>query len=297
MKLAFFDDFKLGVLKGQGIVDVTAAAGDRRRGRPQSLLNTVMENWSEYQPRFENLVNVSEGKPLDMVKFRTPVPTPGKMVCLAGNYMESGTLVKAYDQDAFLKSPESVLADGGTVILPDGPADVFHHEAELAFVCSKNAKDVKAADAEDYIFGYMNFSDVSARGISPEGRNSFFWGKSWDTFGPMGPYLVTADEVPEPNSLDVKLWNNGDLRHDFNTSDMARSVPEVLEWVTSIVTLSVGDIVATGTNHRGLGPLQDGEQVEMEITGLGRLHYSVRDEMKRTWVRETVSQQQEHDGS
>ncbi len=297
MKLAFFNDFKLGVIKGQGIVDVTAAAGDRRRARPQSLLNSVMENWDEYRPRFTNLVNVSEGKPLDTVGFCAPVPTPGKMVCLAGNYMESGTLVKAHDQDAFLKSPDSVLADGGTVILPDAPADVFHHEAELAFVCSRKAKDIKAADAAGHIFGYMNFSDVSARGITPEGRNSFFWGKSWDTFGPMGPYLVTADEVPEPNNLDVKLWNNGDLRHDFNTGDMARSVPEVLEWVTSIVTLNVGDIIATGTNHRGLGPLQDGEQVEMEITGLGRLHYSVRDDMKRTWVRETVSQQQKRTGS
>jgi 2-keto-4-pentenoate hydratase/2-oxohepta-3-ene-1,7-dioic acid hydratase in catechol pathway len=260
------------------------------------VLESLIENWDTFRPRLEAAIQ-GGGVPLDSVQLQPPVPTPGKMVCLAGNYMESGTLVEANDQDAFLKSPDSVLGDGGTVILPDAPATVFHHEAEIAFVVSKRAKAVKAAAAADHIFGYMNFSDVSARGISPNGRNSFFWGKSWDTFGPMGPFLVTADEVPEPNNLDVKLWNNGDLRHDFNTSDMARSIPEVLEWVTAIITLNPGDVVATGTNHRGLGPLQDGEKVEMEITGLGRLHYSIRDDQKRTWRRETVAQAEEREAA
>jgi 2-keto-4-pentenoate hydratase/2-oxohepta-3-ene-1,7-dioic acid hydratase in catechol pathway len=133
--------------------------------------------------------------------------------------------------------------------------------------------------------------DVSARGINPNGRNSFWWQKSWDTFGPMGPWIANREQVPDPQKLHVKLWNNGDLRQDFPTSDMARGVAQVIELVSNEVTLEPGDVIATGTNHLGLGPLQDGERVEMEITGLGRLRVSVRDEKKRTWRRETIAQQ------
>lgn len=219
------------------------------------------------------------------------MPRPGKIVCMAGNYMESGTIPAPYDVDAFLKSPESVIGDGDVVVLPDAPASVFQHEAELGVVIGKRASKVKAAAALDHVFGYVNFMDVSARGINPNGRNSFWWQKSWDTFGPVGPWIATKDEAPDPQKLHIRLWNNGDLRQDFPTSDMARSVAQVMELVSNEVTLMPGDVIATGTNHLGLGPLQDGEMVEMEITGLGRLRVRVRDDKKRTWRRETIAQQ------
>jgi len=211
---------------------------------------------------------------------------------MAGNYMESGTIPKAYDVDAFLKAPSSIIGKGDTVVLPNIPADVFHHESELGVVIGKTASKVSAANALDHVFGYLNFMDVSARGISPNGNNSFWWQKSWDTFGPIGPWILTSDDVPNPQNLDIRLWNNGDLRHNFNTSDMARSVGEVIEWVSAEVTLNPGDIIATGTNHLGLGPLQDGEKVELEITGLGRLSVKIQDDQKRTWRRETVAEQE-----
>jgi 2-keto-4-pentenoate hydratase/2-oxohepta-3-ene-1,7-dioic acid hydratase in catechol pathway len=220
------------------------------------------------------------------------VPQLGKLVCMAGNYMESGTIPKAYDVDAFLKAPSSIIGKGDTVVLPNIPADVFHHESELGVVIGKTASKVSAANALDHVFGYLNFMDVSARGISPNGNNSFWWQKSWDTFGPIGPWILTSDDVPNPQNLDIRLWNNGDLRHNFNTSDMARSVGEVIEWVSAEVTLNPGDIIATGTNHLGLGPLQDGEKVELEITGLGRLSVKIQDDQKRTWRRETVAEQE-----
>jgi len=226
------------------------------------------------------------------VRFRPPVPQLGKLVCMAGNYMESGTIPKAYDVDAFLKAPSSIIGKGDTVVLPNIPADVFHHESELGVVIGKTASKVSAANALDHVFGYLNFMDVSARGISPNGNNSFWWQKSWDTFGPIGPWILTSDDVPNPQNLDIRLWNNGDLRHNFNTSDMARSVGEVIEWVSAEVTLNPGDIIATGTNHLGLGPLQDGEKVELEITGLGRLSVKIQDDQKRTWRRETVAEQE-----
>ena len=128
----------------------------------------------------------------------------------------------------------------------------------------------------------MNFIDVSARGVP-----AFYQMKSRETFAPMGPWLVTADEIADPQSLPVKLWVNGRLVQDFNTDDMAHKIPQVIEWVTSVHSLGPGDVIATGTNHAGLSAIQDGDSVEIEVAGMGRLHLSVRDDLKRTWGRET----------
>ena len=117
--------------------------------------------------------------------------------------------------------------------------------------------------------------------------------KSRDTFAPIGPYLVTKDEIPDPHKLQIRLWNNGALMQNFNTSDMAHKIPRCIEWLTSIHTLEPGDIIATGTNHRGLNSFQDGDKIELEIDGLGRLAFNVKDELKRTWGRETRLQMHE----
>ena len=114
----------------------------------------------------------------------------------------------------------------------------------------KRAKDVPQSEAMDYVFGYTNFIDGSARGLP--GANVFHAMKSRDTFAPIGPYIVTADEIANPQNLRVQLWNNGDLMQDFNTDDMAHSIARCIEYVSSIHTLEPGDILATGTNHRGL---------------------------------------------
>jgi 2-keto-4-pentenoate hydratase/2-oxohepta-3-ene-1,7-dioic acid hydratase in catechol pathway len=172
------------------------------------------------------------------------------------------------------------------MVLPDVAATIFEGEAELAVIIGKRASRVRAADAMSYVFGYTNFIDGSARGLPPAG-NTFYQMKSRDTFAPIGPYLVTADEVRDVDNLQVRLWVNGTLMQNFNTSDMAHKLPRCIEWVTSIHTLEPGDILATGTNHRGLSGFQEGDLVELETEGLGRLHVRVRDDLKRTWSRET----------
>lgn len=111
--------------------------------------------------------------------------------------------------------------------------------------------------------------------------------KSRDTFAPIGPYLVTKDEIADPQKLPIKLWVNGELKQDFNTDDMAHNIARCIEWASSIHTLEPGDILATGTNHRGLSSFMDGDVVELETEGLGRLRFNIRDELKRTWLRET----------
>jgi 2-keto-4-pentenoate hydratase/2-oxohepta-3-ene-1,7-dioic acid hydratase in catechol pathway len=109
----------------------------------------------------------------------------------------------------------------------------------------------------------------------------------------MGPYLVTADEVADPLALQVRLWVNGVLKQNYNTSDMAHKIPRCIEWITSIHALDPGDVIALGTNHRGLSAFMDGDVVELETEGLGRLHVRVRDDLERVWSRETRLDRQE----
>jgi 2-keto-4-pentenoate hydratase/2-oxohepta-3-ene-1,7-dioic acid hydratase in catechol pathway len=144
----------------------------------------------------------------------------------------------------------------------------------------------------EHVFGYMNFIDGSARGLPPAG-NTFYQMKSRATFGPMGPFIVTADEIKDPHNLQVRLWNNGTLMQNYNTSDMAHKIPRCIEWVSSIHPLEPGDVLALGTNHRGLNPFQDGDLIEIETEPLGRLHFNIRDDLKRTWARETRLQRQD----
>ena len=154
-------------------------------------------------------------------------------------------------------------------------------------VIGKRATNVKAADAMDYVFGYTNFIDGSARGLPPPG-NAFYQMKSRDTFAPIGPYLVTADEITRPaEAAGASCGRTATLKQNFNTDDMAHKIPRCIEWVSSIHTLEPGDILATGTNHRGLNPFMDGDKVELEVEGLGKLRFNVRDDLKRTWSRET----------
>jgi 2-keto-4-pentenoate hydratase/2-oxohepta-3-ene-1,7-dioic acid hydratase in catechol pathway len=172
------------------------------------------------------------------------------------------------------------------MVLPDVPATIFEGEAEMAIVIGKRATNVKAADAMGHIFGYVNFIDGSARGLPPAG-NTFYQMKSRETFAPMGPFLVTADEIKDPQKMQITLKVNGVVKQNFNTDDMAHKIPRCIEWVSSIHTLEPGDVLATGTNHRGLNAFMDGDKVELECEGLGRLHINVRDDLKRTWSRDT----------
>jgi 2-keto-4-pentenoate hydratase/2-oxohepta-3-ene-1,7-dioic acid hydratase in catechol pathway len=286
VKLLYFDDFALGVLKGDQVVDVSAAVRDVPHTGPHDLISALIAGFAQYRSRLEQAVAQGKGVPLAQVRVRPPLPRPVNIVAMAVNYMEDGTRSEPAPINAFLKSPSAIIGDGDTMVLPDVPATIFEGEAELAVVIGRRASRVRAADAMSYVFGYTNFIDGSARGLPPAG-NTFYQMKSRDTFAPIGPYLVTADEIRDPHSLPVRLWVNGELKQNFTTSDMAHKIPRCLEWVTSIHALEPGDILATGTNHRGLSAFQNGDRIELEIDGLGRLTFGVRDDLKRTWSRET----------
>ena len=286
MKLAFFDNYKLGVVVGDRIVDVSSVAKGIKALGPQDVIRGVIEKWSTYKGKLAAAAKKGKGKPLAKVKLRPPLPKPENIVCMAVNYMEDGTLPAPAPINAFMKSPSAIIGDGDIMMLPDMAASIFEGEAEIAVVIGKKASHVKAKDAMNYVFGYTNFIDGSARGVVPP-TNVFYQMKSRDTFAPVGPYIVTRDEIKDPHKLQIKLANNGVLYQNFNTDDMAHKIPRCIEWVTAIHTLLPGDILATGTNHRGLNPYMDGDKIELTCEGCGTLHIKVRDPLKRTWARIT----------
>ena len=285
MKLALFDDFRLGVIQEDRIIDAMSAVESMTFRRPQDLIEEVIIQWEEMKPRIQDAIDGKDGVPLESVRLRAPVPRPQKLICAAVNYLEFGQREPAV-LDGFLKSPTAVIGSGDTCELPPAPASVFHHEPELAFVIGKTASKVTQDDALSHIFGYTNFLDMSARGLQGAVGNSFFLGKCWDTFAPMGPALVTADEIDDPQNLQVRLWNNGEARHDFPTSDMAHKIPELVSEMSKITTLEPGDVIATGVNHQHIGAVQDGDVLRMEIEGLGPpLIIPVSDPSGREWPR------------
>src|SRR5262252_1081243 len=292
MKLLFFDDFKLGVLKGDTVVDVSQVVQDIPHTAPHNLISGLIERFADYRGALEKAVASGKSTPLSGVRVRPPLPRPVNIDCMAVNYMEDGTRKEPAPINAFHKSPSAIIGPQETMVLPDVPASVFEGEAELGVVIGKRARNVAASEAMDYVFGYVNFIDGSARGLPPP-NNVFFQMKSRDTFAPIGPYLGTKDEVKDPHGLQVRLWNNGVLRQDFNTSDMAHKIPRCIEWASALHTLEAGDILASGTNHRGLHAFQHGDRIELEIDGLGKLAFHVGDDLKRTWSRETRLERQE----
>ena len=286
MKILYFDDFKLGVLKGDNtVVDVSAVVQDIPHVGPGDLINGLIERFASYRGKLEQAAAQGQGVPL-VERAHPPAVAEADQYRLHGRQLHGRRHAQRAGADQRLPeiARRAIIGNGDTMVLPDVPATIFEGEAELAVVIGKRASNVSAADAMDYIFGYTNFIDGSARGLPAGG---FFQMKSRDTFAPIGPYLVTADEITDPQKLQIRLWNNGTLMQNFNTDDMAHKIPRCIEWLTSIHTLEPGDIVATGTNHRGLNPFMDGDKIEIEIEGLGRLAFNIKDELKRNWERRT----------
>ena len=212
------------------------------------------------------------------VKVQAPIPRPGKIICIGLNYMdhvlESGAEVPKAPL-IFSKFDTCVVASEDPVLLPVGSEQV-DFEAELAVVIGRRAKNIKLEDAMDYVFGYTNFNDVSARDMQfADGQ----WqrGKSCDTFAPFGEYVATKDEIPDPHNLKIQFRLNGETMQDSNTNQLIFKIPELVEYLSRSITLEPGDIIATGTPP-GVGfarkpPvfLKDGDVCEVEIEGLGIL--------------------------
>src|SRR4030095_13832764 len=200
VKLCYFNDFRLGVIKGDAVVDITDAVKDIPHIDSRDLIIGLIARWDSYKAKVEKAANDGTGMPLKNVRLRPPVPKPGNIVCMAVNYMEDGTLKEKPQINAFHKAATAVIGESDTMVLPDVPASIFEGEAALALIIGKPATRASKADAMKHIFGYTCFIDGSARGLPPPG-NVFFQMKSRDTFAPIGPWLVTAHRLGQPHDL------------------------------------------------------------------------------------------------
>ena len=289
MKLVLFqlspkDNVLPGLLTDNGVVSLENET--KLSYTPQHTMKGIINDFDNLHTSLLELVHEKEAIPLSKVKLHPPLPRPGKILACIGNYWEHAQR-EPRQLNMFLKSPDAVIGPGDTILLPDFTEPwIFMHEAELALIIKGPVKNVKQDEWKKAVFGYTCLIDVSARG---EGRRTWkagsWLGKSFDTFCPIGPCIVTADEISDPNHLHVKFWNNGELRHNYNTDDMEHRIPELIEFASKLMTLNTGDVISCGTNHEGLGALQDREVVEIAIQGIGCMRLNVIDPLKRKWER------------
>ena len=246
----------------------------------------------------ENKLGKPDGKvthKLSQVKLRAPNPHPRKLLCLAGNYQdhleEGGKKMVAQDYETpyvFMKPPTTTVIAPGDKILINPIAQAVDWEGELCVVMGRKTKGVKAKDALRYVAGYTCMNAVSERKLEvkkrsdPRPKDSWFdWlnGKWLDTFAPHGPWIVTTDDIPNPQTLDISTWVNGDRKQHNNTAQMLTPVANIIEYVSAFLTLEPGDMISTGTIS-GVGSttgtfMQKGDTVEVEISQIGVLKNSV----------------------
>ena len=206
------------------------------------------------------------------------VANPSKIICIGLNYRrhaeESGMAIPTLPI-LFSKFSNTIAAPGEEIVLPANAVE-YDYEAELGVVIGKRAKNISEKEALNYVLGYCNTNDLSARDLQMR-TSQWLLGKSLDKFSPIGPYLVTADEVHDPQTLDVRCWVNGALRQNSNTADMIFSVAYLVSYISQYMTLEPGDVISTGTPEGvvlGMKEktwLKPGDEVSIEITGLGRL--------------------------
>jgi len=220
--------------------------------------------------------------PLESVKLLAPIPRPGKLICIGLNYRdhaEETNMAIPTVPTVFAKFTSSVIGNGEAIVLPKN-SEKPDYEAEFAFVIGKKARHVKAADWKEYVFGYTIVNDVSARDVQMA-TTQWILGKSFDTFCPMGPAIVTADEIADPHALAISCVINDKTLQDSNTRELIFKLPELIEHLTSVMTLEPGDVVSTGT-PAGVGVarkpqrfLRAGDDCVIRIEGLGELRNPV----------------------
>jgi 2-keto-4-pentenoate hydratase/2-oxohepta-3-ene-1,7-dioic acid hydratase in catechol pathway len=269
--------YRVGILSGEDtIADFTQLVSDDDL-RPDEVLGCydLAKGWID---RVKVALRDLPVLGLSSVHLSSPIPRPGKIICIGLNYRdhaeESGMAIPT-SPIIFSKFGTCVIGSGEAIQIPSGSQKV-DYEAELAVVIGRTAKGVAAKDAMQYVFGYTNFNDVSARDFQfADGQ----WqrGKSCDTFAPMGPSVVTADEVPDPHDLNIKFRLNGETLQDSNTCQLIFKTAELIEFLSRVIMLEPGDVIATGTPP-GVGfarkpPvfMKPGDIAEVEIEHLGTL--------------------------
>jgi 2-keto-4-pentenoate hydratase/2-oxohepta-3-ene-1,7-dioic acid hydratase in catechol pathway len=282
MKICRFDDNRLGLVTDEGVRDVSAVLSRLPSVTyPFPRHDALVAHLAELRPEIERAAKSAKPVPLEKVKLLSPVANPGKIIAAPVNYkkhleealadkgIHHGNLVQEiHKAGMFLKATSALVGAGEGVKLvhTDRRND---HECELAVIIGKRAKNVAAADAMGYVAGYAIGLDMTIRG--PEERSLR---KSPDSYAVLGPWLATADEVPDPGNLSLKLTVNGEVRQDAHTSDLILGVAELIRWGSSFYTLHPGDVLLTGT-PQGVGPVRPGDVMLASIERIGSMQVQI----------------------
>ncbi len=275
------EGFKLGIKTARGILDVSAAAaaaGVKRNIRPESVYgrgNAVISRMGELAAAADDPALFHNE---DDLTLGPAVPSPGKILCVGLNYQKHAAETGAAPPDEpvlFSKFNNAIAAPNEDIPIQDDWRRV-DYESELGVVMGATARNVSVEEALDHVFGYCNMNDLSERHLQLL-SGQWLLGKTLDKFLPLGPYVVTADEIPDPQNLSIKGWMNGELRQNSNTSDMIFTVAEVIAYASKVMTLSPGDVISTGTPEGVIMGMADkvwmkpGDEYIVEVEGLGRL--------------------------
>lgn len=291
MRLALFNANRLGVIaartSGDVIVDVTAALPWAHDPEPLTATwwRALCRDFELVRPALEHAAASGVARPVGDVELQAPALSPSKIIAAASNYhdhvaemhsVQERTLGRVepwmMEFDVFLKAPSSIAGPGAQIVRP---ADVvaagheIHHESELVVVIGTGGKDIPVESALDHVLGFTAGLDITVRSPADRSRR-----KSYDTFSPLGPWIVTRDEVGDGSGLDILLTCNGDVRQAVNTDDLITPVPRIVAYASSVMTLMPGDLIFTGAPP-GVGPIRPGENLRMGISRIGEMQVTV----------------------
>jgi 2-keto-4-pentenoate hydratase/2-oxohepta-3-ene-1,7-dioic acid hydratase in catechol pathway len=288
MRLAIFDEQRLGIVTGGTVADVTDALPWPHDPDPVTAgwWRRLCRDFPNVRDRLASAAASATPRPLDSVRLRAPVLGPSKIVAAASNYadhvaemhgVQERTLGRVepwmMEFDAFLKAPSAIIGPRDDIVLPPAvlaAGHEVHHESELVVVIGSGGKDIPAASALDHVLGYTIGLDITVRSDGDRSRR-----KSYDTFSPLGPWLTTADEAGDPGDFDIELRCGGSLRQKVNTAALLTPVPAIIAYASSVMTLVPGDVIFTGAPP-GVGPIASGDVLHASIGGLGEMHIAVR---------------------
>jgi len=273
MRLARFDGGRIGIVLDQEIADITGIAGVDPAEWPATGVLRLIRDFDAKRAEIEAALESAPRKPLAAVRLETPVPWPNKVIAYPVNYHAHGKEMQAQyratNQGFFLKPCSSLSGPADPVVLPNVPGREVHHESELAIIIGKQVRGLKREDWRGAVFGYACLLDMVVRG-----REERVFRKAYDSFCPVGPWIVTADEIEHPDQLGMKLWVGDELRQSANTRDLVLDIPGMVEMASAVMTLYPGDIIATGTPE-GVGPVVAGDRIRIAIDQIGEMSVDV----------------------
>ena len=272
MRLVTFNDYTPGLLRDGHVVDLSPALGEIAGMAWDERVPALIAGFDRLRPAIDRLAS-QDGAPTGQVRLRSPNPRPRKLLCELGDFNPELAEPKP-PTDFALKSPESVVGPNESIVLPNVGTDLFRARGGIALVIGRPCRNVSPEDALSYVFGYTGFIDVSAPEFGRQGIGTFF-GSSFDTFGPMGPCVVTADEIGDPHGLAVRLLVNNEVYQDYKLAEIRYPIPEQIAAASAIMTLQPGDMIISGQFRQDAPGLHAGDSIVLEINGIGDLRETV----------------------